>query len=71
MDVTWFGLVLDQAMVRVHDGAGVVLKQEVCKEQMNIESKTQLQCAADVITFCSKNKSQEHAVYPNAKRKVI
>jgi hypothetical protein len=38
---------------------------------MNMESRTQLQFAADVIAFCSKEKSQEHAMYPNAKWKVI
>jgi hypothetical protein len=55
----------------VHDGAGVVLKQKIQKEQMNMESKTQLQCAIDVVFLCSRNQSKEHVAYPNERRNVI
>lgn len=54
----------------VHDGAGAVLKQEIRKQQLNMDSP-RMQNAADVVAFCKKKQTEEHAAYPNVRREVI
>jgi hypothetical protein len=54
----------------VHDEARIVLKQKICKEQMNMESKIQFQCAVNVV-FYTKKKSEDHDAYPNDCHEVI
>jgi hypothetical protein len=51
----------------VHDRDGVVLKQEIYKEQMRMDSE-QLQNAADVVAFYEREQNEQHAAYPNARR---
>ncbi len=38
---------------------------------MNMESRIELQCVADVVFFYSTKQSQEHDKYPNVRREVI
>ncbi len=54
----------------MHDGAGVVLKQETRKEQMNMDDKI-FQNASDVVSFYESKQMEEHVAYPNAKRQVF
>ncbi len=53
----------------VHDGAGTILKQEIKKEQVNMDA-TKLQNATDVLSFCLKKQQEKHSAYPNARRQV-
>jgi hypothetical protein len=51
----------------VHDGVGVILKQEIRKEQLTMDSQC-LQNAANVVAFfVSKNKLRIHEAYANVK----
>ncbi len=54
----------------VHDGVGVILKQEIRKEQLTMDSQC-LQNVADVVVFfVSKNKLRIHEAYSNVKRDI-
>ncbi len=52
---------------RVRDRDGVVVKQEIWKEHMRMDSE-QLQNAADVVAFYEREQNEQHAAYPNAWR---
>ena len=54
----------------VHDGAGAVLKQEIRKAQMSVDSSLKMQCAEDVVNYCRAKQSEVHAAFPNARREV-
>ncbi len=49
-----------------HDGASVVLKQEIRKEQMNMDS-VQFQKATNVVAFFERKKNEHHVIYPKCK----
>jgi hypothetical protein len=53
----------------VHDGASVVLKQEIYKEQLGM-NPCKLQNASDVVAFCQRRQQEEHVVYPSVRAKV-
>ena len=55
----------------LHDGAGAMLKCAIRSEEMNFESRTRLQKAADVVDFCNRKESEEHRAYGKARRTVI
>lgn len=54
----------------VHDGVRTILKQEIQKEQMNMNSEW-LQCVADVVAFSQRKKVKQHATYTSVRRDVI
>ena len=55
----------------VHDGAGAMLKCALRREEMNFQSRTRLQSAADVVNFCNCKELEEHRAYGRARRSVI
>ena len=54
-----------------HDGAGAMLKCAIRKEEMNFESRTKLQTAADVVSFCNRKEQEEHRAYAKVRRTLI
>jgi hypothetical protein len=50
----------------VHDGAGIIFKQEIRKEQLNVDGR-KLQCATNMVSICEKRQMEEHLAYPNAR----
>ena len=55
----------------LHDGAGAMLKCAIRSEEMNFESRTKLQTAADVVAFCNRKEQEEHRAYPKARGSLI
>ncbi|KAG0596207.1 hypothetical protein M758_UG232800 [Ceratodon purpureus] len=55
----------------LHDGARAMLKCAIRKEEMNFDSRTKLQNAADVVSFCICKEQEEHRAYRNVKRTLI
>ena len=55
----------------LHDGAGAMLKCAIRSEEMNFESRTKLQSAADVVDFCNRKEREEHRAYGKARRNLI
>ena len=55
----------------LHDGAGAILKCAIRAEEMNFDSRTKLQTAADVVSFCNRKEQEEHRAYGNARRRLI
>ena len=50
----------------LHDGAGAMLKQAIRRDEMNFDSRTKLQSAADVVGFCNRKELEEHRAYGRA-----
>lgn len=55
----------------LHDGAGAMLKCAIRNEEMNFDSRTKLQTAADVVNFCNRKELEEHRAYGNVRRSLI
>jgi len=49
----------------VHDGGGAVLKQEILKAQMSVDSSLKIQCAEDVVNYYTAKQSEVHIAFPN------
>jgi hypothetical protein len=50
----------------VHDGVKALLKQEIEKEQLDMDGRRFL-CVVDVVPFCEKRQMEEHLAYLNAR----
>ena len=55
----------------LHDGAGAMLKCAIRREEMNFDSRTKLESASDVVSFCNRKEQEEHRAYGNARRSLI
>jgi hypothetical protein len=53
-----------------HDGVDVILKQQIQKEQMNMDS-VQLQNVTNVVAFFERKQNEHHVIYPNVRRDVV
>jgi hypothetical protein len=53
----------------VHDRAGAVLKQEVRKEQLTMDSQ-HLQNTINIVTFYKRKQTKDHEAYLNVKRDI-
>lgn len=48
-----------------------MLKCAIRREEMNFDSRTKLQTAADVVNFCNRKEQEEHRAYGRARRTVV
>ena len=55
----------------LHDGLGAMLKCAIHSEEMNFDSRTKLQNAADVVNFCNHKEQEENRVYGKVRRTLI